>query len=153
VPDAGAETMTYVDVVESRNSVRFTVSVGDRRPLYCTAGGRVLLATGPEEVLRRYLSRLKPQALTAHTETNKRRLAEAIATVREKGVAQTVDQAADGVTGTAAAIHDAAGVAIGALIVAAPSSRLRHRIAELATLVLEEAAAISRSLGYRMPSS
>jgi len=72
-----------------------------------------------------------------------------IAAVREGGVAQTVDQASDGVTGTASAIRDAAGTVIGALIVAAPSSRLQDRGAELARLVLEEATAISRSLGHR----
>jgi len=152
VRDTGGETMTYVDVIESRNSVRFAVSVGDRRPLYCTAGGRVLLASEADKDLRRYLNRLKPRQLTGNTEINKRRLAEIIATAREEGVAQTVDQAADGVTGTAAVIRDATGTAIGALIVAAPSSRLKQRGAELAQLVREEAATISRSLGYRVPT-
>jgi DNA-binding IclR family transcriptional regulator len=150
VRDSGGETMTYVDVIESRNSVRFAVAVGDRRPLYCTAGGRVLLATASEEEVQRYLDHLKPQQLTGNTETDRRRLAEAIAAAREKGVAQTVDQAADGVTGIASAIRDATGTAIGALIVAAPSSRLQARRDDLALLVLEAAAAISRSLGHRM---
>jgi len=150
VRDTGGETMTYVDVIESRNAVRFAVSAGDRRPLYCTAGGRVLLASESEEDLRRYLSHLKPQQLTAATEINKRRLAEAIAAAREEGVAQTVDQAADGVTGTASVIRDATGTAIGALIVAAPSARLKERGAKLAQLVREAAATISRSLGHRM---
>jgi DNA-binding IclR family transcriptional regulator len=152
VRDKGAATMTYVDVIESHNAVRFAVSVGDRRPLYCTAGGRMLLAAGPDEDLRRYLGALKPQRLTAYTETNKRRLADAIEAAREAGVAQTVDQAADGVTGTASAIRDAAGALIGVLIVAAPSARLQDRGAALARLVREEAAAISRSLGHRMPT-
>jgi DNA-binding IclR family transcriptional regulator len=153
VRDPGDETMTYVDVIESRNSVRFAVAVGDRRPLYCTAGGRALLATLSDKDLRRYLAHVKPRKWTANTETDRRRLGDAIATAREAGVAQTVDQASDGVTGTASAIRDAAGTALGALIVAAPSSRLQDRRAELARLVLEEAAAISRSLGYRMPTS
>jgi DNA-binding IclR family transcriptional regulator len=152
VRDTGADTMTYVDVIESRNAVRFALSIGDRRLLYCTAGGRVLLASMPEDDVRRYLERLKPQQLTANTETHKSRLAEAIATARASGVAQTVDQAANGVTGTAAAIRDAAGSVIGALIVAAPSSRLQDQGAELAVLVLEEAATISRSLGHRTPT-
>ncbi len=151
VRDEGAATMTYVDVVESRNAVRFAVSVGDRRPLYCTAGGRALLAAEPQAQLQRYLDALEPQQRTVHTETEKRRIAEVVAAARVTGVAQTVDQATDGVTGTASVIRDAAGTVIGALIVAAPSSRLRDRGAELARMVLEEAAAISRSLGYRMP--
>jgi DNA-binding IclR family transcriptional regulator len=149
VRDSGGETMTYVDVIESRNTVRFSVSVGDRRPLYCTAGGRMLLASLAQEDLLLYLNRLEPQQLTGTTEIDKQQLAEAIAAARERGVAQTIDQAANGVTGTASAIRDAAGTVIGALIVAAPSSRLQDRGAELTALVLEEAAAVSRSLGYR----
>ena len=73
----------------------------------------------------------------------------AAAYARESGVAQTVDQMAEGVTGTAAVIHDAAGKVVGALIVAAPSARLQDRLPVLAKLVREEAAAIARSLGYR----
>ena len=153
VRDADADTMTYVDVIESRNSVRFAVSVGDRRPLYCTAGGRALLGTLPEKDVRGYLERLKPHKLTANTETNKRRLAEAIAAARATGVAQTVEQAGEGVTGAASVIRDAAGTVIGALVVAAPTSRLQDRRAELARLVLSEASAVSRSLGHRMPTA
>lgn len=149
VRDRDGATLTYVDVVESRNTVRFAVSAGDRRPLYATAGGRMLLAGLPEEELRGYLDSLKPQALTSSTEINKPALAEAIAAARAAGVAQTVDQAADGVTGTAALVRDAAGTVLGALIVAAPSSRLQDRRDELARVVKDEAAAISRSLGWR----
>lgn len=152
VRDADGDTMTYVDMIESRRSVRFIVSVGDRRPLYATAGGRALLAAEPDAELRRYLERLRPEAFTPHTETNRRRLGEAIVAARAAGVAQTIDQASDGVTGTAATIHDATGAAIGALIIAAPSLRARERLGELAGLVGEEAATISRSLGYRAAS-
>jgi DNA-binding IclR family transcriptional regulator len=152
VRDSGADTITYVDVIESRNAVRFAVQRGDRRALYCTAAGRALLATLSEADLKSYLDRLQPQPLTPHTETNKQRLAEQIATARKAGVAQTVDQASDGVTGTASAIQDASGTVLGALVVAAPTSRLRDQGAELVTLVLTEATAISRCLGHRPPA-
>jgi DNA-binding IclR family transcriptional regulator len=153
VRDSDAGTMTYVDVIESRNAVRFAISLGDRRQLYCTAGGRVLLAALPDEELRRYLRTLKPQRMTPDTEIDKRQLAEAIAQARASGVAQTVDQASDGAAGTASLIFDAAGKVIGALIVAAPSSRvLKGRSEELSRLVLEEASLISATLGYRKPS-
>lgn len=148
VRDPDGTSLTYVDIIESRNAIRFAVSVGDRRPLYCTAGGRVLLATSSQAELRLYLRQLKPRRLAPNTEINKGRLANAIATVRATGVAQTVGQSADGVTGTAAALHDASGAVLGALIVAAPSLRLQDRGATLARLVREEAQATSRSLGY-----
>ncbi|MFA5941068.1 MAG: IclR family transcriptional regulator [Sinimarinibacterium sp.] len=150
VRDAATQTMTYVDVIESRNAVRFAVSVGDRRPLYCTAGGRVLLAAMPADELRSYLRQLKPKALTPHTETDKRRIAEIVAHAGQTGVAVTVDEAAAGATGTAAAVRDAAGVAVGALVVAAPTTRLQDQREKLARLVSEEARAISANLGYRI---
>jgi DNA-binding IclR family transcriptional regulator len=153
VADSDGETLTYVDVVESRSSVRFAVAVGDRRPLYCTAGGRALLAALPEAELAAYLARVKLARLTAETEITRRGLTAAIDAVRATGVAQTIDQAADGVTGTAATIRDASGTVIGALIVAAPSARLQHSRKALADLVRAEAATTSRSLGYRPPAS
>ena len=153
VRDARGAMMTYVDTIESRNAVRFAVTVGDRRPLYCTAGGRALLAADSDKDLRRYFEPIKPRRLTLHTEINKRRLMEAIAAVRTGGVAQTFDQAADGVTGTAAVIRDASGAVIGALVVAAPSARLMDGGVELAGLVREAAGGISRSLGHRTPSA
>lgn len=148
VADGDGETLTYVDLVESRNTLRFAALLGDRRPLYCTAGGRALLAALPDAALTGYLDGLRPAKLTERTETGKRKLAEIIASVRETGIAQTVDQASDGVTGTAAVIRDASGSVAGALIVAAPSSRLHDRREELAGLVRAEAAAISRALGF-----
>jgi DNA-binding IclR family transcriptional regulator len=150
-PNTGGatDTITYVDVIESRNSVRFAVSVGDRRPLYLTAGGRALLSADADEAVRAYLDRLQPEKRTPQGETGKQALAQAIAAARAAGVAQTVDQAADGVTGTAALIRDAAGRVLGALVVAAPSARSQGRLAELRRLVSAEARTISRSLGHR----
>lgn len=153
VRDQDAVTLTYVDVIESRNTLRFAVSIGDRRPLYCTAGGRALLAAAPDSELRRYLRGLKPQQLTGRTETEKRKLAALIADAQTSGIAQTIDQASDGVSGSASVVHDAAGTALGALVVAAPSSRFDSRRKELADLVRAEAVAISATLGYRKPRS
>lgn len=150
VRDEGADTLTYVDVIESRNTIRFTVPVGDRRPLYCTSAGRVLLAAMTDAEVKAYLKRLKPQSMTASTELDKARLAAEIGKAREEGIAQTVDQAADGAAGTAAIVRDASGTVIGALVVAAPSSRIQKKRAELARLVREEAGIISASLGYRI---
>lgn len=149
VLDEEAQMMTYVDVVESRNAVRFAVSVGDRRPLYATAGGRVLLASRDDGEVAAYLEGLRAEKLTTGTETTLAKLTASISSARKAGVAQTIDQAAEGVTGTAAVIRDAEGAVLGALVVAAPTSRLQDRLDLLAQLVRDEAAAISRSLGYR----
>ena len=146
VRDQDGQGITYVDVIESTDTVRFAVSVGDRRPLYCTSGGRVLLAALPEDELHEYLHTLNPGRLTDDTVVDKGKLTAIVEQARATGVAQTVNQAASGAAGTAAAIRDATGAAIGALIVAAPSSRLHDALPDM---VREEAERISDSLGYR----
>ncbi|GGC06303.1 transcriptional regulator [Novosphingobium endophyticum] len=149
VGDHEGDMVTYVDLVESRNVVRYSVSVGDRRPFYATAGGRALLATCSREAVASYLRRVTPERLTGTTVVDPAVLADIIDEVRALGVAQTVDQAAEGVTGTASIIRDSAGGVVGALVLAAPSARAQGRLDELARRVRDEAAAISRSLGFR----
>ncbi|MCT2400271.1 IclR family transcriptional regulator [Novosphingobium mangrovi (ex Huang et al. 2023)] len=149
VGDHEGDMVTYVDLVESRNVVRYSVSIGDRRPFYATAGGRALLATCSPEAIASYLKRVAPRRLASTTEIDLATLTQSIEQARADGYAQTVDQAADGVTGTASVIRDAAGGVVGALVVAAPTERAQGRLDELARLTLEEAASISRSLGFR----
>lgn len=142
-------TMTYIDIVESRNAIRFSVTVGDRRPLYCTAGGRALLSAMSDDEVDRYLATTKRKKLTASTELDKSKLIDAVRRAREEHVARTHDEAADGVTGIASLIRGPSGAALGALVVAAPTARLEERGLKLVSLVHEAATTISRNLGYR----
>jgi len=146
VLDRDNDVMTYVDVVESRNPLRFAVAAGDRRALHCTAGGRALLATWPDADIARYLDKL---ANPAAPDTDIDTLSGAIADIRVSGVAQTRDQAVDGVTGTASVIRSAGGAVAGALIIGAPTERAQGRMDELARLAKASASSISASLGHR----
>lgn len=149
VGEATGDMVTYVDLVESRNVVRYSVSIGDRRPFYATAGGRVLLSTCSPAEVQAYLQRVKLRPLANATQVDPEALAGAIEAARADGYAQTVDQAAEGVTGTAAIVREASGRVIGALVIAAPTARARDRLGDLVRLAQEEATAISRSLGFR----
>ncbi|WP_235037650.1 MULTISPECIES: IclR family transcriptional regulator [unclassified Novosphingobium] len=149
VGDQDGDQVTYVDLVESRNVVRYSVSIGDRRPFYATAGGRALLSTCSPTAVDAYLKRAVPSRLAPGTVTDRAELAKIVDQARERGYAQTVDQAAEGVTGSASVIRDASARVVGALVIAAPSGRAQGRLDELGRLVQEEAAAISRSLGFR----
>ena len=148
VPDEDGTSMTYVDLVESTNAVRFSRSVGDRRPLFCTAGGRMLLATRPSDEVSEYLKNTSLVKFTESSITDKNALAEEIERARIAGVVQTRDQAASDLTGTAAPVRNADGDVIGVLVVAAPSARIETRKEEFVRIVLENANVISRMLGY-----
>lgn len=48
----------YLDVVESKKPVRYAATVGDRRPVYATSGGKAILSTYPEDLLEKTLKSL-----------------------------------------------------------------------------------------------
>jgi DNA-binding IclR family transcriptional regulator len=143
------DTMTYLDIIESRGAIRISVTVGDRSPLYCTAGGRVLLADMADDDVCRYLDRVPLKALSETTETSKSALLEAIRQTRCDGVSTVFDEVIQGVTGMAAPVRDSSGSAIGTLIIAGPTARVLGHDEELAGVVRESAQTISLSLGHR----
>jgi DNA-binding IclR family transcriptional regulator len=146
-PDRRA--MVYADKVESRTALRFAASVGDARPIHCTASGRVMLAflpgPWPAEFLRS--ARLTPQSPASITD--RRALRRIVEDTRAKGYAVTLGEATEGVAGIAAPVFDARGAVVAALMLAGPIARVEPRLALLARRVREAAGEVSRRLGHR----
>src|SRR5262249_61392301 len=57
----------YIDKVDSRDPIRYTPPLGLRRPLYCSAIGKLLLAHLPPSRRQQYLRTTKLRAFTAQT--------------------------------------------------------------------------------------
>jgi IclR family acetate operon transcriptional repressor len=146
-PDRRA--MVYADKVESRTALRFAATIGDARPIHCTASGRVMLAFLPgswsAEFLR--IARLTPHSPTSVTD--RRTLRRIVEETRAKGYAVTLGEATEGVAGIAAPVFDARGEVVGALVLAGPIARVEPRLAPLARRVREAAREVSRRLGHR----
>lgn len=142
------QSSVYIDKVESASALRFSAKIGDRRPLYSSASGHIMLAFGPPQATESYIKDVKLSPLTGSTITTKQELKKAIAEVRENGVAVTRDQATSGVTGFGAPIYDETGQLIASLVLAAPSARVEAKIAETSELARQAANAISRTMGY-----
>ncbi len=151
VPSRERDSIVYVDKVETRNSLRFAATIGDRRPLYCTSGGIVFLANQPPEWTRDYIRNVKMQPLTARTIVSKTVLRNAVADARQHGFAQTHDQATNGATGISAPIYDGSGELLAVLVVAAPTARVDERIEELALAAKAAGREISRIMGAKLP--
>lgn len=148
-PDRGA--MVYADKVESRTALRFAATVGDARPIHCTASGRVMLAFLPPPWPAEFL---RTARLTSHSPTSvtdRRALRRIVAETREKGFAVTLGEATEGVAGLAAPVFGARGELVAAIVLAGPIARVEPRLALLARRVREAAAQISRRLGHRPP--
>lgn len=86
---------------------------GDRLPLHTSAGGKVLLAHGPAEVVEAAAARLTPE--TRKSIADRPRLEEELERVRERGYATTEGEHSSGAYGLAVPVRGMEGEVIAAL--------------------------------------
>jgi IclR family pca regulon transcriptional regulator len=85
------DQLVCVAAVSAGRLVSATLQPGTRVPAYCTANGRMLLASLPQADIERFLAESEPEQITQHTIVGKERLALEIARARAQGYA-LVDQ-------------------------------------------------------------
>ena len=137
---AGVEHLAQRD---SRHFVGVTSWVGRRVPLHCAANGKVFLAFGAVPVPARL------EALTPNTITDRAALEAELARARTRGYATATDELELGLAAMAAPVRGADSAVVAALSISAPTIRLdAERVQELAPVLLEQAASLSRRLGY-----
>ncbi|MCI8443470.1 MAG: IclR family transcriptional regulator [Provencibacterium sp.] len=146
----GAE-IVYIDKVEMREgSIRMVSRIGLRRPIYCTAVGKAMLAEMPEGKVAQLWERSRIERLTERTIISLDALFRELEEVRARGYALDNEENEIGVRCIGACILDYQGRANNALSVSAPLSRMSdRRIQELAPFILEARRKISRELGYQ----
>ena len=77
----------YLQRTEPRNSLRLYTSIGKREPLYCTALGKVLLASLPLKEFEHVAQHLSYEPYTPNSITNYEDLARDVMLVRKRGYA------------------------------------------------------------------
>lgn len=113
----------YLDVVESERSLRMQATIGATDPLHSTALGKVLLAFRP----RAQVEVLLPPTLvklTENTIVDRAGFFEQLEIIRTTGYAIEIGENEDGSYCIAAPIRDAHNVAVAAMSLSAPVSRL-----------------------------
>jgi DNA-binding IclR family transcriptional regulator len=135
VLDPVLKTVTFIDAIDSRHPVRFSVSVGTVAPLYCTAAGRVLLAFSSEQFQAEYLRTAKLEARTPGTITTQKALRAAVGQVHESGIAISVGESTPGAAAIAAPIFGADGKVMAAIVVGGPAERLSSKFPSLQPVI------------------
>lgn len=138
--------IVYVDMVESRSAIRFSATIGTRRPLYCTAPGKTLLAAQTDDWIERYIAGTELVRHMPDTIAEPQALRREVAKIRSVGVAETHEEYTPGVSGFAAAVHDIRGHPVAAVVIAAPTSRARIERDRLINCVRQGAARMSSIL-------
>ncbi len=142
--------ITYIDKVEPAGAtVRMISHVGLSLPLYCTGVGKALMAEMPEEEVHSIWESSPIERKTEYTITKLTDLKAELTRIQKRGYARDDQENGLGVRCVAVSIHDYRGKAVYALSISCPIYRLPdERVPELAGLMLEASAAISRELGY-----
>lgn len=142
--------IVYLDVVETRLTVRVVSRVGTRLPSYCTAAGKVHLAYMSDEELESYLPSQELEAYTPHSITDREVLKKDLAKVSEQGYAFDIEELDIGVRCVAAPIRDYTRRIVGALSISGPATRFSDERLEkeLVPLVTRAAEELSTRLGF-----
>lgn len=139
----------YLDVMESSHTFRLVSQVGMRRPVYCTALGKAMLAFIPEEEQQYFFDGMSFERFTPHTIRGATQLRKEFALIRQRGYSIDNEEAYLGSRCIGAPIFEASGKITAALSVSGPTTRVtREKVTVVAAAAKSAATAISRTLGY-----
>jgi DNA-binding IclR family transcriptional regulator len=136
----------YIAKVVSSNPVRYDGDLAPARPAYCTSSGLVMLAYRDGAFVERYFLSEPLKKINSSTITDRRLLRALLKEILQKGQAEIVDGHVEGASGVAAPIFDSRGAVIGALHLAAPTTRYLRARSLMRDQVVWGAAEITRML-------
>jgi IclR family transcriptional regulator, KDG regulon repressor len=138
----------YIDKMDGQHDVRTHPNIGRRRPAYCVASGKALLAFQSADVIDKACSNM--QSFTDQTVSTVEALQAQLAEIRESGYAFNRGEWTARIRGVSAPIRDATGKVIAAVGISMPTERLPIRaVQDLAPKVVECGQEISCALGFR----
>jgi IclR family transcriptional regulator, KDG regulon repressor len=140
--------VVYLVKADSPRPVRLVSRVGSQVPAHCTALGKMLLASLPDEELERRVAHAPLEQLTRSSITEFEALKKNLTEVRLRGYAWEDGESNDEVACIAAPVRDAEGQVIAALSVSAPINRTTGRRDALLDTLTQGADRLSASLGY-----
>jgi DNA-binding IclR family transcriptional regulator len=114
----------FIDRVTFSTLLNYGSMIGNRRPAYCTASGKAILAFLPPEKLDDCLRRIKLKRITDTTITTKQRLREALAEIRRNGYSADDEESDAGLSCFATPIIGMNGYPVAAISMSGPTGRI-----------------------------
>ncbi len=144
----------YIERVEAQRSLTMGSKLGARNPVYCTALGKAILAYSAETEVDRTLAGLRMEARTRNTITNVLTLKRELERVRDRGYAIDDEEIEEGIRCIAAPILNASGLAVAAVSVSGPSSRITpERYQLIGKTMMKAAQELSTRMGHQVIDS
>ena len=135
----------FIDQLSGSHRLRAVSAVGERFPLYCTACGKSLLATLPDDHLTRYLDNTF-EAHTQNTLTDPAAIRKEIQQVKRSGVAVDLEEYSEGICAVSIFFEDSFGRAY-AISIPAPTTRFNRHQKQFRTALLNCRDGLAAHLG------
>ncbi len=120
----GGRERVVIQQVEGAKGIRYVEEVGVRRPLYCGASGKLLLAYLPDEEARVVLGAGPLRRYTRMTITDPQRLRRELQLIRDRGYALSYGEYSEGACAIAAPIVGSGGQVVACVAVLGPRDRI-----------------------------
>lgn len=117
------EQGVYIDKLGAKNSIGLRSQIGRRIPLFCTGGGKALLAYQTESWIEGYLTRVSLEKYTTNTIVTKKALMRELEIIRIQGYALDNRENHSDIICVAAPVFNASGEAICSIGISAPDYR------------------------------
>lgn len=141
--------VVYIDKRESSQVISMHSKVGRRAPMHCTAVGKAILSTLPEEEVRHILNAKGMPRFTDKTITDPEKLIENLREIKRTGISMEVEENEVGILCIGTPIFDYSGRAIAAISVSGPANRLKEKGVERMSDEIKKAGEqISVQMGY-----
>src|ERR1700676_2827233 len=145
--------VVYISQEQTKEPIRISFGMGDRAPVYCTAGGKVLLAgLSDSAILTLYGNHVRFKRYTPRTKTRIQDLLSEIAIARREGLAYDNEEYTPGLRCIAAPVKDFSSRTVAAISL----SMIKHKMTAerkpfFKEALLRASAALSEKLGF-LPS-
>jgi IclR family KDG regulon transcriptional repressor len=138
----------FIESVAGRNTLKSSVLLGERIPLYCIGVGKAILAFRSLQEQKEIINKIDFIKFTDNTIVNPEAFEVEMELTRRRGYAVDDMEHEVGVRCIAVPIWDSSGQAAAALSISGPSIRITHsKISELAQLAVQATREISQELG------
>jgi DNA-binding IclR family transcriptional regulator len=143
------DDLVVLDLMHGRSVVEFTTRPGTRLALHASAHGKIWLAFGPEDLIKKVLAAPRT-AWTSHTLTDAKTIASEVQAVRKRGWSTAPNQVIMGVNTLAAPVFDHRGVLVGSIAIVGSTQFVAPKPASAQIgAVLDAARSVSRDLGWK----
>jgi IclR family pca regulon transcriptional regulator len=142
------DDIVYIARSATRRIMSIGLGVGSRLPAYCTSLGRAILAYQPEDVIAAYLQRVRLEARTPKTVTDKTEFRAVLEATRAQGYALVNEELEFGLRSIAVPVIQKSGQVTIALNLSAQAGRVSAD--EMRERYLPSLSAAGESLRYML---